>query len=239
MAGANADVVRVFRLAPSATVADLTALVTAIRTVADAQRLFPYEPQKAIAARSSVSRMDAAEWIFHQVYPPAGQTPTAVSPDYPMSDAGRDEVVRVYRLDPGTSNAALTGMVTAIRTVADVQRLFPLESQKALIMRAPAANVAVADWLIQELGKPADAGQPAVKHQYNTPGVTDGVVRVFYLTNHGSTADLTALTTEIRTTADIQRIFPLGDHRAVILRGRADQMSTVEALVAEFDTGAR
>src|ERR1035441_6001505 len=90
-------------------------------------------------------------------------------------------------------------MVTAIRTVADLQRLFPFESGKAVIMRGSPDRVAVAEWLIHELAKPSD---PQATHQTTMPGVTDGVVRLFYVGQQSSTAALTALIGQIRATAD-------------------------------------
>jgi len=243
MAGENGDVVRVFRMDPSASVAELTAMVTAIRTIADAQRIFPYESRRAVVARSSVDRVDAAEWLFHQLCPPAGQTPSADSPAYHPAAAitgdGDNAVVRVFRIDPSTSNQALTTLVTAIRTIADVQRVFPYEAATALAIRGDAGRVAAAEWLIHELGKPSDASQLAAKHEYPMPSYIDGgtadVVRVFYLAHRGSAADLTALTTQVRTTALVQRIFPINERHAIVLRGRPDQMSPTEALIAKFD----
>jgi len=245
MAGENGDVVRVFRMDPSATQADLTAVVTAIRTTTDSQRMFPYYPQRAVVARSSVDRVDAAEWLFHQLSPPAGQTPSEDSPAYhPVAFQHEDNpVMRVFRLDPNTSNQTLTGLVTAIRTTVDVQRVFPYEAAKAVAIRGDAGRVAGAEWIIHELRKPADAAQLAARHEYQMPNYIDGgtndVVRVFYLTYRESAQDLSTLTTQIRTTALVQRIFPLVERHAIVLRGRPDQMPATEALVAKFDAAGR
>jgi hypothetical protein len=134
-------------------------------------------------------------------------------------------------MDPKTTNADLTAMVTAIRTVADLQRVFPFESGKAVILRGPSDPVAVAEWLIHEMGKPSD---PRATHETSLPGVTDGVVRLFFVGQKTSVADLAALVTQIRTTAAIMRIFPLSQSAAVLLRGRPDQISTAELLVGRF-----
>jgi hypothetical protein len=71
------------------------------------------------------------------------------------------------------------------------------------------------------------------------PGLTDGVIRLFLVGQKTSSADLTALVTQIRTTADVQRIFPLSQPSAVVLRGRPDQISTAELLVGRFEAKAR
>ena len=46
-----------------------------------------------------------------------------------------DEVTRVFYLTNVTANADLTAMVTAIRTVGDCQRIFPFESQRAIVAK--------------------------------------------------------------------------------------------------------
>jgi len=242
MAGANADVVRLFRMDSSATNADMTALVTAIRTLADAQRLFPLEAQKTIVARSSVDRLDTAEWIFHQMSP-AGQTPGVDSPAFPTpplgATEGNDIVVQVFRLDQSTTNANLTAIVTAIRTVVDVQRLFPYEASRAIVMRGPSDRVAAAAWLVHQLAKPAGAGLTAAAHEFQIQGLPDGAVHVYFLTHPGTAADLASLTAQIRATSGISRIFPLSNYGAVTLRGRPDQIVTAGAMVATFDAAVR
>jgi hypothetical protein len=238
MAGENGEVVKVFRVKPSASNADLTAVVTAIRTIADLQRLFPFSGQNAIVARGSRDKMDAAEWLIQQLLPPVGTAPTGNSAPYsmaPLKDGWPDEVTRILRLDGSATNPALTEVVTAIRTIADVQRLFPFQTGKALIMRATPDKVAVAEWLVKDLNQQSHA---AVVHQTTMPGETDNVVRLFYLNEAG--ADVASLVTQLRDTAEIKRVFPLTKAvpAAVVVRGRPDQMSLVETMISKFGTDA-
>jgi hypothetical protein len=142
-------------------------------------------------------------------------------------------VIQVFRLDPKATNAELTAAVTAIRTTADLQRLFPFETGKAIIGSGDPDKMAVAGWLVHELNQPADAG---AIHQTTMPGLIDGVVRLFYV---GRQTDVSPLAAEIRSTLGIQRIFPFGQPAAVVLRGRPDQMPAVEALVAKFAADAQ
>jgi hypothetical protein len=227
------EVMAIVPVSPAATMADITAVTTAIRTVADVQRLFPYEVRKAIVGRASPEKIAQAEWVVHEVLPVDGQTPAGDSQPYPVPPdwPGRDDrpaEIRVFRMDPKATNAQLTATVTAIRTVADIQRLFPFQSGNALIMKASSEQVAAAGWLVHELAKLADAG---AVHQTTMPGLIDGVVRLFYV---GPQMDAVRLAAQIRSTVDIQRLYPFGDPPAVVLRGRPDQMLTVEALVAKF-----
>jgi tetratricopeptide (TPR) repeat protein len=65
-----------------------------------------------------------------------------------------DEETRIFYLRNTTANADLTAIVTAIRTVADLQRLFPFESQNAIIAKGSADKMALAEKIIHDLDKP-------------------------------------------------------------------------------------
>ena len=65
-----------------------------------------------------------------------------------------DEVTKIFYLRNIASNPDLTAIVTAVRTVADLQRLFPFEGQWAIIAKGPADRVALAEKIIHDLDKP-------------------------------------------------------------------------------------
>ena len=146
------------------------------------------------------------------------------------------DLLQVFRMDSSTSNADLTAMVTAIRTIADIQRLFPIGATKAIIASGTSDKIALAEWMVHELAKTSD---PQATHETRLPGVTDGVVRVFYMGHPTSSADLVALITQIRTTLDVMRIFPFNASSAIVLRGRPDQIQAAEALVAKSTASAQ
>jgi hypothetical protein len=241
MFGDRGEAIAVIPLSPAATGADITAAVTAIRTVADIQRLFPYEARKAIVGRGTPEKIAAAEWMVNQVLPYDGQAPTGDSPPYPMEPERLDKadgnsVLQIFRMDPKSTDPELTAMVTAIRTTADLQRLFPFSSGKALIARASPAQVAVAGWMVHEMAKPAD---PSAVHQTTMPDLIDGVIRIFYVGQQSGPMDVTPLVSQLRSTLGLQRVFPFSQPPAVVLRGRPDQMSTAAALVAKFAAEAQ
>ena len=65
-----------------------------------------------------------------------------------------DEVTKIFFLRNIASNPDLTAIVTAVRTVADLQRLFPFEGQWAIIAKGTADKVALAEKIIHDLDKP-------------------------------------------------------------------------------------
>lgn len=229
------DVISVIPLSPDATVADITAVTTAIRTVGDIIRLVPLITQKVLVARDTPEKIAAARWMVGQLLPHDGQAPKVDSAPYPSPIVDKTSevakaVIRIFRMDPKTTAGELTSTITAIRTIADLQRLFPFESGKAVIASGPPEKIAVAGWLVNELARAPDTGSI---HQTTMPSIEDGTVELFYV---GKPVDVAPLAAEIRTTLGLKRVFPL-PHSAVILRGRADEVKMAALLVSNFAGG--
>jgi len=236
MPGKEDEAIRIFRFPDTATVPDMTAMVTSMRTIADVQRLFPYEAQKAIVARGPLDRVAAVEWLFHQLVPAPGTTVADVSADYSLPFLPRfpDNRIKIFRLHASATTADLTAMVTAIRTVADLQRLFPYEAQTAIIAAGEPENIRAAEWLIHDTQQPKPAeGAHQLQAAALSPQTGDSLVRIFYLPQAKNTGDLTPIVTRLRTEAGIQRLFPLASPQAIILRCRPDQMKLAEEIVSQ------
>lgn len=65
-----------------------------------------------------------------------------------------DEVVKVFYVTNATSPQEFQEIATAIRTVVEIRRVFTYNAQKALIVRATADQMALAEKLIHDLDKP-------------------------------------------------------------------------------------
>jgi len=237
LAGEHDEVLSLFRISPSASSADLTQLITAIRLTADLQPVTSMERLNLIVARGPAADLAAAGWIVRQLSPFDGAPPTGDSPACPMEPirAFSRGAIRIFRMKSDTTSESRLALMTAIRTITAMQMIFPFDSGKAVILRGPSDQMAMAEWLIQELDRPSEA-QTA---QATTMAVADGVVRIFYLAPHSPQSDLSALATQLRTGADIQRIFPYAPRSALVVRGRPDQVRTAEGLVNRFIADVR
>jgi general secretion pathway protein D len=65
-----------------------------------------------------------------------------------------DEVMKVFYLTNATSVQEIQEIATAIRTVADIRRVFPINAQKALIIRATTDQMALTEKMLHDLDKP-------------------------------------------------------------------------------------
>jgi hypothetical protein len=129
-------------------------------------------------------------------------------------------------------------IATVMRTIAHIRDVSVDRSTKALALRGTVEQMALAEWLFNELDGPA-SGQPipqdSATHEYRVPGSSDDVVKVFHLVHAETAQGLQEIVTAIRTAAHIQRIFPCNAPRALALRGKADQIILAERVIRARD----
>lgn len=237
------DVVKVFRLAHTPTQQGLTEMATMIRTIADVPRLFPYGSLHAIAARADAGRMSLAEWLVNELDKPdqqPGVHEMRVSLASGRDHAVTDEIVKVFYPAAIKTPQELTAMVTALRTIADVQRIFPYAGSRAIVLRGQPENAALGEWLFHQLDQPAGSPPPAAQderaavNEYWLPG-HDDVTRVLFLTHAATPQKLAEIAAAVRTKAGVARIFPYMATHALVLRGAPAQVADAGRLVQERD----
>jgi general secretion pathway protein D len=64
-----------------------------------------------------------------------------------------DEVMKVFYLSNATSVQEIQEIATAVRTLGDIRRVFPLNAQKALLVRATTDQMALTEKLLHDLDK--------------------------------------------------------------------------------------
>lgn len=144
-----------------------------------------------------------------------------------------DDIVRVFYLPPTETVQGLQEIITLLRTVADVRRLFGCTAQRAVPLRGTPDQVALSEWLINQLETPHTGD--STTHEYRMPGSSDDVVRVFYLTHTETPRGAQEINILIRSTANVHRTFFYSGSRAIVLRGAVDQVAQAEQIIHEMD----
>src|SRR5262249_36565272 len=129
-------------------------------------------------------------------------------------------------------------VATMLRTIADIRRVFTYNAPRAIAVRGTADQIAFANWLFNEVDQPVHGAQGHASGIYTSPvvGREDATTtRVFYLQHTATPQDLQNIATQIRTTAQIGRVFTWNLARAVTLRGSVDQIEKAERMLAELD----
>jgi len=202
----------------------------------------------ALVIRAEPLRAALAEWFIQQLDPPAEPGRIAAY-TYPESEVVhttkivlRANDVRVFFFAHAISKSgAMQDMMNVFRTGADIPRVFPMNSRRAIIIRGEPERVALAEWLVKQLDKKPEPGRTPVSYELNdsNPGPNASrTVRVFYLDHATSPESMQSLIKQMRTQAQIQRVFPMNELHAIVAAGRPEQVAAAEKMVADAEAAA-
>ena len=226
----KAPLAQVYYLSHVDTPQDLQEIVNAVRSVTDIQRCFPMNQQKAIVLRALPEQVKAADWLFGLLDRPAGAPGGAIPPDYRLSEAAYDArgglVARVAPLAHLDTPQAIQEITNVIRSLADMQRCFPIQSRRILVMRGSDDQMTLAKWLLEQLDSPAGQGTT----EFKVGGAGNQIAQVAYV-NARTPQSLMETVVEIRTQTQIQRVFAFNPQKAVALRGTADQLARAQQVI--------
>ena len=144
------DVVRLFYLSPNTTPQGLQEIATLVRTIGDIRPVFTYTERPALTVRGTAAQMELSAWLIEELTKGDAQTSApAAAHEYRVPGIG-DGVVRVFYLAPSETPQGLQKTASAVRSGANVRRVFTNSDRKAVVMRGTPEQVAVAERLIKE-----------------------------------------------------------------------------------------
>jgi hypothetical protein len=225
----GADAVRVLYFTHDETSQDLQEIVSLIRATVDIQRVYPYAARRAIALCGTHAQIALAEWLFSQLDKPVDPQ-AAKATAYEFPEPGGVDAVRVFYFTHDETPQDLQTIINLIRTMADIQRIFPYNARRAIALRGTPAQIALAEWLFGELATTASPQtNKADVREHPAPGGGDAV-RLFFFTHDYTPDDLQEMINLIRATADVHRMYSYAARRAIALRGAPDQIALAEWL---------
>ena len=232
----NDDVVRIFYLTHASTPQEMQEIATTIRSVANVPRLFIYNALKAVAVRGTGQQILLAAWLAEQLNQSANVSAPAPH-EYKLPG---DDVTRIFELTYPQTPQQLQEIVTLLRSVGDIPRLFLCNARRAVTLRGTAGQVALAAWLVTELDKPVTrqvaTGDSGAPHEYRLASGPDDLVRVFYLAGTQSAQDRQKVVAQVRATSGIMRLFVYNALGALAARGTDTQVATAEKVIEEMKT---
>ncbi len=127
-----------------------------INVVFDSQYAPPSRGFTVELGSSSVEQaFDYLAVLTHTFWKPISSTSIFVTEDNVTKRRDyEDEVVKVFYVTNATSVQEFQEIATAIRTVAEIRRVFTYNAQKAMVVRGTVDQVALAEKLIHDLDKP-------------------------------------------------------------------------------------
>jgi len=145
--------------------------------------------------------------------------------------------VRVFYLKNPEPAGQFQELATLVRSLADALKLYTYNALRAVAVRGTPDQMALLEWLFQQLDKPTDpqslAQQDSSPREYQMAGGDDPVVRVFYLPHSGTVAQFQKIVTDVRTTTQVRRAYTYNAPRAVVFRGTVAQIAQVDRMIQE------
>jgi hypothetical protein len=212
-------------------------VANAVRVVGDIRDVSLDTAKRSLAVKGTADQIAIAGWLTAEL-DKSGTAPG--TRDFPWNDprAPLAQIVYLSRVD---NPRDLQEIVNSVRSVTDIQRCFPMNQQKAIVMRGLPAQVKAADWLLGEFDQPAGLQTGGSPHEYRllaADWVTrsgDLVLQVAAVTRLQTPQALQEATNLIRGMADIQRCFPVYSRMVLVIRGSDDQISLANWLLKELD----
>jgi hypothetical protein len=243
MDSGSENVVRIFYLTNTPTVQTFQEVATLIRTTADIRRVLTYNAPRAMVVRGTVDQVALAAWLVKAIDQSAS---SGDSVEYRMpatSDPRGETVVRLFHIAHAASIQDFQEVATAIRTIADIRRVFTYNEPRIFVARGTAEQIVLVKWLVQQMDQPAMGqsgamtGQTSAAYDYPNPYDAANIVRIFYLRS-STVQDFQQTATQIRSKTGIRRVFTYNAPRAMAVRGTVDQVAMADRMVKELDTPA-
>jgi general secretion pathway protein D len=116
----------------------------------------PVKPQSIELNNATLDEaLDYVALITKSFWKPISPNAIFITQDNPTKRREfEDWVVRVFYLSNVLTAQEIQEIVTAVRTVAEIQKIFTYQAQNAIIVRAEADKVALAEKIIADLDKP-------------------------------------------------------------------------------------
>ncbi len=238
-------------LANAPTADALKQMTTVVKGTADVTNLSFDEANSSFVLKSPANQLGLAEWLLRAMDKPAGWRPSA--------EEAQNLSTRQYELQPGgdrledrwpitrirylntSNNRDSVEILTVVRVVAEIQRIFRFDPTGMVVFRDTPARADLGDWLISKLDVPAD-GKALAEQQSNPQAEifaiasgngqsADDLVRVFYLDPALKLADILARTKNIRETTKTPRVFQKTSPPTIVVRGTSALLAQAQQII--------
>ena len=177
-----------------------------------------------------------AEWVLPQIDKATGD---GALHEYTLPSG---DMARVVFVPNATKPQEMQELLTVARTVADMQKIYIINSNHALVMRGPEWEVLFSQWIIDQLNVPGGRSRTR-RHVSSRSGGPDfraigHGARVNFLTSRTSPLQMQELLTVLRTVGYIQKIFSYSSGHALVMRASDTDLQRAEWLIQQLDVPA-
>ena len=236
---------KVFDFTNQPTPQGLQEIATILRTVGNIQQLSVDPAAVTVTVTGTTDQLAMSGWIIHQLDQPIPADLSVPQPGASSSQqylvAGKsDDVIQVFHL--GTVIPSRPQMIqeilTVLRTVVDVQKVYNYTGLCDLVVRGPAAQLAFTQYLVSSLDVKPGSVTTSAEFQYQPQGEPATVARVFYLASPSTPQHIQEILTNLRTVVQIQKVFNYTAVNALAIRATPAELAASEFLIQSLDIPA-
>ena len=142
------EIARVFFLAHVTSPVGLQEIVNGIRSITEIVRIMPDNTLHAIIVRGEVDRVSLAAWLIGELDLAPGGRPTSEEPREFRVTSLPNEATRVFYPASIQNPQQLQALINSVREGANIKRIMPNNSLRAILLRASNEQVAAAARII-------------------------------------------------------------------------------------------
>jgi len=210
----------------------LQEVLTTLHTVFDLKTLSADPGVSTITITGTPDQIAASEWLIPKLDALPGTLPT---PQKYLFGGNNNDVVEVFELKNSPSIYDLQEILTGLRTVAQIAKIYQVVAPRLMIMRADANHITVADFLIPQLDQPVATRTVSSIQSLQAPDGSGDTVIAYGLANTKTNLELQEILTNLRTVLNIQCLYQRTGPKLLSFRGNAVQVQTAEWLIQQLD----
>ncbi len=228
------DVVVVIGVVHTTTVSGVQQICATLRSVTNIRAIAPVITSRIITLRDNANQIALAESLLPKLDVVAQPRQEPSIDELRLTTS--DDTLMVYGLAHTDGAVGIQETTTTLRSVFDIQRIFPVTAPNLLAIRCQANQLQMLKWLIPKLDR--QTADPS-GNEAHVPGSNDDVVHVFYLSHTTSRNALSGLLADIRRTVQIQKAFARTTPPTLVVRGTEAQIATAGQMIELADRQAR
>jgi hypothetical protein len=148
---------------------------------------------------------------------------------------GGSDAVRIFYAAHTPTQPLLNELLTSLRTVGDIQRIFTYSPPHAIVIRTGAARASMVDWLFHQLDVAADDQTRWQPREIEMPDIPGQFVKVDYLIHQTPPQGFYDIVTSLRAIVDVQAIFTRSTPQGIAFRGTAAKVQLADWLFQQLD----
>jgi hypothetical protein len=200
-------------------------VTNSVRSIAAIQQASVDNSAGTLTVQGTAAQIAIAQWVFRELDQPGAPAPHEY--DVP---GGVDDVVRVFYLSTPANPQAMRQIVSAIRSVSDMQRVVVCNGPKAIVIRGTSSQIASAVWLVNDLEQTSGPGI----HAFPATTPNAGIVTI-HLANPSGGQVMQDLVSNLQILADVKRAIAVNLPQTVVMRGDSGQIAAAEWAVTQLD----